>query len=87
MPVAPAVEAAEVGEFGFNKFVEAPIAGANDEQAPVFESLTPTPPMTEARPIAPAPAVETVLNTVALLLVLSPGCSIHACAIGARVVG
>jgi hypothetical protein len=75
--VAPAVEVAADGEFGFNEFVvEAPIASANEEQAPVFEALTPTPQMVDAPPPAPVPwSMETMLNLAALLLVLGLGCS------------
>jgi hypothetical protein len=75
MPVAPAVDAAEVGEFGFNKFVEVPIAGADEEQAPVFEALTPTPPMVGAPPPPVYVSVEAMLNLAALLFVISLECS------------
>jgi hypothetical protein len=74
--VEPTVEVAADGEFGFNKFVEALIAGADEERAPVFEALTPTPPAVDAPSPAPAPwSVETMPNLAALLLVLSLGCS------------
>jgi hypothetical protein len=48
-----------------------------EEQAPVFEVLTPTPPVVEiASPAQATWSVETMLNLAALLLVLGLGCSV-----------